>query len=169
MSGTIKFFHPEETFVYNVDKSFCKVVYLKKKNCLVLEIESNEDLDHLAEDSLQNEFPKVVLTIDDFPIDVDSKKRLAGKSYEIPESTIEVEDEEGELEEIFYTNLIVNEDDFELNNNHLKFTEKNGKLQLLWTGEVDDFTEETDDVIPFEVKCNLIDKKIVIKEETYNE
>ena len=169
MSGTIKFFHPEETFVYNVDKSFCKVVYLKKKNCLVLEIESNEDLDHLAEDSLQNEFPKVVLNIDDFPIDVNSKKNLPGKNYEIPESTVEEEDEEGELEEIYYTNLSVNEDDFELINNHLKFSEKNGKLQVLWTGEVDDFTEETDDLIKFEVKCSLVEKKIVIREETYTE
>ncbi|MGP2570762.1 hypothetical protein ACT4R9_01880 [Ornithobacterium rhinotracheale] len=170
MSGTIKFFHPEETFVYQVDKSFCKVVYLRKKNCLVLEIESTESLDHLAEDSLQNEFPKVVFSVDDFPIDVENKKKLPGKTYEIPESTVEVEDEEGEVEEVFYTNLSVNEDDFEVNNNELKFsTSKNGKLHLVWTGEVEDFTEETDELIRFEVKCSLIDKKIELREESFHE
>lgn len=165
MSGTIKFFHPEETFVYKIDKSFCKVVYLKKKNCLVLEIESTEDLDHLEEDSLQNEFPKVIFNIDDFPIDVENKKALFGKTYEIPESTIEVEDEEGEIEEIYYTNLSVNEDDYEINNNKLEFSNKKGKLHLSWTGEVEDFTEESDDVINFEISCDLVNKKIEIREE----
>ena len=165
MSGTIKFFHPEETFVYNVDKSFCKVVYLKKKNCLVLEIESTEEIEHLEEDSLQNEYPKVILNIDDFPIDVQDKNQLKGKSYEIPVGTVEEEDEEGEIEEIFYTNLFVNEDDWELNKNQLKFSKgKNGELCLIWTGEVEDFTETTDEMIPFEVDCMLINKKIVVED-----
>lgn len=165
MSGTIKFFHPEETFIYYLEKSFCKVVYLKKKNCLVLEIESTEDLDHLEEDSLQNEYPKVVLNIDDFAISVQHKNELSGNTFEIPEGTGEEEDEEGELEEIFYTNLSVNEDDFELNENKLTFsTSKKGKLKLHWTGEVMDFTEITEEVIPFEVSCKLENKKIVIED-----
>ena len=165
MSGTIKFFHPEETFIYNIEKSFCKVVYLKKKNCLVLEIESTEDLDHLEEDSLQNEYPKVVLNLDDFPIDVQDKKQLKGKSYQIPLGTIEAEDEEGEIEEIYYTNLSVNEDDFELNENVIKFSRNDkGQLQLLWTGEIADFTESTDENISFEVDCTLVDKKIVVED-----
>lgn len=165
MSGTIKFFHPEETFVYYLEKSFCKVVYLKKKNCLILEIESTEDLEHLDEDSLQNEYPKVVLNIDDFPIDISNKKQLPGKSFEIPDGTVEMEDEEGEMEEIFYTNLMANEDDYELNANQLTFsTSEKGKLKLLWTGEVVDFTESTDEMIAFEVDCKLENKKIEIQD-----
>lgn len=165
MSGTIKFFHPEETFIYNVEKSFCKVVYLKKKNCLILEIESTEDLDHLEEDSLQNEFPKVILNIDDFPINEQDKKQLFGKSYDIPVGTVEEEDEDGETAEVFYTNLFVNEDDWELNANKLEFSKtKKGELRLVWTGEVDDFTESGEDTIPFEVDCKLVNKKIVIQD-----
>lgn len=163
MSGTIKFFHPEETFIYHVEKSFYKVVFLKKKNCLVLEIESTEDLDHLEEDSLQNEYPKVILNIDDFPVNVQTSKNLFGNSYEIPESTMEEEDEEGEIQEVYYTNLSVNEDDFELNDNYLTFSKnKNGQLHLLWKGKVDDFTETTDNVINFEVDCYFVNKKIEI-------
>lgn len=166
MSDTIKFFHPEETFIYHIEKSFCKVVYLKKRSCLVLEIESTEDLDHLAEDSLQNEFPKVIFNIDDFPIEAETKKNLPGKSYEIPEGTVEEEDEDGEMEEIYYTNLTVNEDEYETNNNTLSFSNKNGKLHLLWKGEVEDFTnEDNEEPIRFEINCKLIDKKIEIKEE----
>lgn len=166
MSATIKFFHPDETFLYYLDKSFCKVVYLKKKNCLVLEIESTEELDHLDEDSLQNEYPKVILNIDDFPINVSHKDELANNSYEIIDGTVEEEDEEGDLIDVFYTNLKVNEDEYELNENKISFsTTKEGKLQVLWTGEVEDFTESTDDVITFEVNCILEEKEIVVLED----
>ena len=165
MSGTIKFFHPEETFTYTIDKSFCKVVYLKKQNCLILEIESTEDIEHLEEDSLQNEYPKVILNIDDFPINVKDKNQLIGKTYEIPEGTVEVRDEEGDLEDIYYTNLMVNEDDLEINANVLKFSKnKNGALKLHWTGEVLDFTDYSDDNLSFEVECNFVNKKIVVSD-----
>lgn len=165
MSGTIKFFHPEETFVYNIEKCFCKVVFLEKKNCLVLEIESTEEIEHLEEDSLQNEYPKVILNIDDFPIDAQDRKQLAGKTYEIPLGTVEEEDEDGEVSEIYFTNLFVNEDDWELNENSLKFSKtKGGELKLLWNGEVEDFTESTDEMVPFEVECELINKKIVVED-----
>ncbi|MDO5655685.1 MAG: hypothetical protein Q4G27_06055 [Flavobacteriaceae bacterium] len=165
MSGTIKFFHPEETFVYKVEQSFCKVVYLKKKNCLVLEIESNDDIEHLDEDSLQNEFPKVILNIDDFPISVQDKRQLAGKRFDIPIGTAEIEDEDGELIEIYYTNLQVNEEDWELNSNRLEFSRNaKGELCIMWTGEVEDFTEATDDMISFEVNCALVDRKIIVED-----
>ncbi|MGI9527295.1 MAG: hypothetical protein ACR2MS_09315 [Weeksellaceae bacterium] len=163
MSDTIKFFHPEETFVYHLEKSFCKVVFLKQKNCLILEVESTEDLDHLEEDSLQNEFPKVLFNVDDFPIPYQTKKDLVDKIVEIPFGTGEVENEEGELEEVFYTNLSVNEDDFEINNNVIKFSkDKDGDLRVHWTGEVDDFTEVSEEPISFEMDCSLRPKKIEI-------
>ena len=165
MSGTIKFFHPEETFTYTIDRSFCKIVYLKKHHCLILEIESTEDIDHLEEDSLQNEFPKIVLNIDDFPIDFQDKKQLVGKTIQIPYGTDEVEDEDGEMEEIYYTNLLVNEEDLEMNSNVLKFTQnKNGVLKVHWTGKVVDFTDVTDDNLSFEVECQFVNKKIIVED-----
>lgn len=163
MNDTIKFFHSEETFVYHLEKSFCKVVFLKQNNCLVLEIESTEELDHLDEDSLQNEFPKVILNVDDFPIPYQNKKDLIGKTIKIPLGTGEIENEEGDLEEIFYTNLSVNEEDFEINNNVITFSQdKNGDLRVHWTGDVIDFTEVSDDTISFELDCSLKSKKIEI-------
>ncbi len=163
MSGTIKFFHPEETFTYTIEKSFCKVVYLKGQHCLILEIESTEDIEHLEEDSLQNEFPKVILNIDDFPINAQDRKHLVGETVEIPEGTVEITDEEGELEEVFYTNLMVNEDDLEINNNVLKFSQdKNGTLKVHWTGEVIDFTDYSDDNLGFEIDCSFVNKKIIV-------
>lgn len=170
MIGTIEFFHPEETLIYHVEKSFCKVVFLRKKNCLVLEIESSEDLDHMAEDSLQNEFPKVILNIDDFPISFDNKRKLIGNTIEIPFSTVEEEDEDGEIEEIFYTNLAVGQEDYEIDNNLLKFSkDAQGNLFLNWEGEVQDFTQSTDELMKFKVKCSLADQKIQIKEDFYAE
>lgn len=166
MSGTIKFFHPEETFHYTIDKAFCKVVFLKQKNCLILEIESTEDLDHLDEDSLQNEYPKVILNIDDFPVGVKDRKQLAGKTVEIPEGTVDVFDEEEEENiEMFYTNLMVGEDDLEINDNVLNFSQSSkGVLKLHWTGEVADFTDQTDEMLNFEVDCSFTNKKIVIED-----
>ncbi|MXV38629.1 hypothetical protein GO491_08065 [Flavobacteriaceae bacterium Ap0902] len=163
MSDTIKFFHPEETFLYFPEKSFCKVVFLKQQNCLILEIESTEDLDHLEEDSLQNEFPKVLFNVDDFPISFQNKKQLVAQTVEIPVGTGEVENEEGEMDEVFYTNLSVNDGDYELFNNIIKFNEdKNGDLRVFWTGEVDDFTEVSDEPMAFEIDCSLKSKKIEI-------
>ncbi len=163
MSGTIKFFHPEETFLYNIEKCFCKVIFSNNQKNLVLEIESTEDLDHVEEDSKQNEFPKVVLNIEDFSVNVESLEKLNGTSWEIPFGTIEQENEEEELIELFLTNLNVNEEyDFETNNNSLVFSDKDGNLRLLWKGEAEDFTEELDEPIPFEVDCCFVPKKLKI-------
>lgn len=165
MSGTIKFFHPEETFTYTIDKCFCKIVYLKKQNCLILEIESTEDIEHLEEDSLQNEYPKVILNIDDFPVQFQEKNQLFGKTIQIPDGTVEIPDEDGEFEEIYYTNLMVNDDDLEINDNILKFSrDKNGVLFVHWTGEVLDFTDKYDESLKFEIECSFIHKKIIVQE-----
>lgn len=165
MSGTIKFFHPEETFTYTIDKCFCKIVYLKKQNCLILEIESTEDIEHLEEDSLQNEYPKVILNIDDFPVSFQDKKQLIGKEIQIPEGTVEIPDEDDELEVFYYTNLMVNEDDLETNENILKFSrDKNGVLFVHWTGEVIDFTDKYEENLKFEAKCSFVNKKIILQE-----
>jgi|SRR5690606_2412672 len=162
---TIKFFHPEETFTYYIDKCFCKVVYSGKQHQLLIEIHSTEDLDHVEADSLQNDFPQVILSIDDFPVAVTSKEELAGKSLEIPTSFVEIEDEEGEIEEIYYTSINFTDDMLDAEANHLQFyKDDSGNLCLKWKGEVADFTEKTEEFIPFEVECKFTPQKIEVKD-----
>jgi len=152
--NTIKFFHPEETFTYHVDKCFCKVVYSGKQHQLLVEIHSTDSLDHVEDDSLQNDFAQVTLSIDDFPIQFESVEDLVGKNIEIPQCYVEIEDEEGEIEEYYYTNVSFSDDFFEADNNSLEFYQNEaGVLCLKWKGEVQDFTEESNDFIPFELDC----------------
>lgn len=158
MTGTIKFFHPEETLIYHIKKSFCKVVFQNMTSVLVVEIQSTDELHHVAEDSIQNEFPEINLTIEDVIISQTNLEELINSTIEIPNSYEEKENQEGELEEFFYTNLNVNDElDVELNQNTLKFS-KNDKnqLQLQWKGFADDFTNFDLDKIPFEVNCIFI-------------
>ncbi len=151
---TIKFFHPEETFTYYVEKCFCKVVYSGKQHQLLIEVHSTDDLDHVEDDSLQNEFSQVILSIDDFPVSFSSPDELEGVTLEIPNSYVEVEDEEGELEEFYYTNVNFSEGNFEADENQLSFFKDNsGTLCLKWKGKTQDFTEESDEFIPFELEC----------------
>lgn len=158
---TIKFFHPEETFTYYIEKCFCKVVYSGKQHQLLIEIQSSDDLDHVEDDSLQNDFSQVVLSVDDFPVKFGSVDELNGKTVEIPNCFMEIEDEEGDLEEFFYTNVNFSEDNFEADSNQLTFFKnESGTLCLKWKGEVTDFTQQTDNYIPFEVECAFVPQKI---------
>src|SRR5690606_4287449 len=158
---TIQFFHPEETFTYYIEKCFCKVVFSGQQHQLLVEIHSTDDLDHVEDDSLQNEFPQVTLTIDDFPLECRAVVELSGRTFEIPHSYAEVEDEDGEITEIFYTNVNFSEEDFEADKNRLSFfKDESGILCVNWKGEVIDFTEETDEFIPFEVSCAFVPQKI---------
>lgn len=153
---TIKFFHPEETFNYNIEKSLCKVVYQGDKQVLLIEIHSTDELEHVEADSLQNEFPQLSLFIDDFPIEVDSAAELNGKTIDMPYGYAEVEDEDGELQDVYYTSLRVSEEDYETVDNKLTFSiNEKGILSLKWTGKAQDFTEETEEDITFEVNCSF--------------
>ena len=153
---TIKFFHSDETLNYKIEKSLCKVVFQGNKKCLLVEIHSNDDLEHVEGDSLQNEFPQLSLFIDDFPLDVESVEQLTGKKVSIPYGFAEEEDEEGELVEVYYTSLNVSEDDYETVNNELNFSVNDkGILTLNWKGEVQDFTQNTEGDIPFEIECTF--------------
>ena len=118
---TIKFFHPEETFTYYIEKCFCKVVYSGKEHQLLIEIHSTDELDHVEADSLQNDFAQVILSVDDFPVPFSSPSELVGKSIEIPLCYVEQEDEDGDMEEVFYTNVSFMDEDFEADSNHLPF------------------------------------------------
>lgn len=154
---TIKFFHPEETFTYYIEKCFCKVVYSGKEHQLLIEIHSTDELDHVEADSLQNDFAQVILSVDDFPVSFSSPSELVGKSIEIPLCYVEQEDEDGDMEEVFYTNVSFMDEDFEADSNHLTFfKDASGNLCLKWKGEVQDFTEGSDDSIPFEVECAFL-------------
>jgi len=149
---TIKFFHPDETFNYNIEKSLCKVVFQGNKKCLLVEIHSTDDLEHVEGDSLQNDFPQLSLFIDDFPLDVESVEELNGKKVSIPYGFAEEEDEEGETVEVYYTTLNV----YETVNNELTFSVNDkGILTLNWKGEVQDFVEESEKDIPFEIECTF--------------
>lgn len=153
---TIKFFHSEETFNYTIEKSLCKVVYQGDKRVLLVEIHSTDDLEHVEADSIQNEFPQLSLFIDDFPLDVTSVEELVGKSISIPYGFTEEEDEDGEIQEVYYTTLNVSDGDLETVDNTLDFSiNEKGILSLKWKGSVQDFTEDTDDDIKFEVNCTF--------------
>lgn len=153
---TIKFFHPDETFNYNIEKSLCKVVFQGNKKCLLVEIHSTDDLEHVEGDSLQNDFPQLSLFIDDFPLDVESVEELNGKKVSIPYGFAEEEDEEGETVEVYYTTLNVSEEDYETVNNELTFSVNDkGILTLNWKGEVQDFVDESDKDVPFEIECTF--------------
>lgn len=154
--NTIKFFHPEETFTYHIEKCFCKVVYSGQRHLLIIEIQSTEDLDHVEGDALQNNFPQVMLTVEDFPVKIQNRESLAGNEVLIPQCYVETEDEEGEIIENFYANAIFSDGEFEADNNQLIFSKSDsGNLRLKWKGEVQDFTEESDSYIPFEAECEF--------------
>jgi len=157
MNGLIKFYHPEETFIYHIKKSFCKVVFQNKIHALVLEIASNDDLDHIEADSMQNEYPEVVFNIDDFIIPYETIDDLIGKTIEIPFSYEEIENEDGKIDEYYYTNLNANgEEDLETDENILQFSKnEKGDLVLLWKGICEDFTYTTDEPIKFKITCTF--------------
>lgn len=162
---TIKFFHPEETFTYHIEKCFCKVVFSGKQHQLLVEIHSTDSLDHVDDDSLQNDFSQVTLYIDDFPISVETVEDLVGQTIEIPTSYEEIEDEDGEIEEILYTSVNFSDGNFEADHNTLSFfQDENGIVCLKWKGEVQDFTEASDDYIPFELNCAFTAESIEVPE-----
>ena len=151
--NTIKVFHPEETFVYHINKNLCKVVYQGNKTCLLIEIHTNDDLEHVEGDSLQNDFARLSLFIDDFPINVSTAEQLNGKKVEIPFGFEEVEDEDGEIHEVYYTSLNASEDEYETVKNELVFSKNNqGILSLNWTGYVQDYTGQTNDDVKFVIQ-----------------
>lgn len=153
---TIQFFHPEETFTYYIEKSFCKVVFSGQQHQLLIEIHSSDQLDHVEDDSLQNDFPQVILSVDDFPVNAQNVQELVEKTIEIPYSFVEIEDEEGDWEEIYYTTLNFSTEDLESDQNHLRFFKNEaGEICLEWKGEVQDFTGNSEEMIPFVLTCDF--------------
>lgn len=148
MKGILKIYHPEETLKYNIKSSYCKAVYSNNENFLEVEIITDDDFDEIEDDSLQYNFPQLSFKISDFPID---GKNLKGKTFTINDS------EEESYSEV---DLFCEEEAY-LYENTLKFiTDEQDNLQVLWSGQIDDFYTETDELIPFKLKCNFKEDKL---------
>ena len=153
MKGILKIYHPEETLKYHIQHSYCKAVFLNEEHLLELEIITDEDLDHVEDDSLQYNFPQIALHISDFPVD---SAELAGKTFIINDS------EDSSYTEV---NLYQDEDAY-LNDNKLSFSEdENGELQLMWEGKIDDFYTNEKEPISFKMKCHFQPDIINIEED----
>lgn len=160
---TIKFFHKEGTFNYYIEKCLCKVVYAHDQHLLLIEVHSTDDLEHVDEDSIQNDFPQVVLSIDDFPVSFQSLEELENQVIDIPSSFVELENDDGEIEEFFYTNVNFSVEDFEADDNELQFyKDETGVLGVKWRGRVQDFIQDSEEYIPFEVDCIFTSPKLEI-------
>ena len=153
MKGILKIYHPDETLKYNIDHTYCKAVYLNQKHFLEVEISTDDSLDHVEDDSLQNNFPQLSMQVSDFPID----------SGEIDDKTFNISDSDDDS----YTdvNLFDDEDAF-LYNSELCFEKnENGELQLIWKGHIDDFYTGSENPLPFRLKCELKQDEIEIDED----
>jgi hypothetical protein len=140
MKGILKIYHLEETLKYHLKSTYCKAVYLNNEIFLEAEVISDDDVDHVEDDSLQYQFPQVAFNISDFPIETD---QLLG-------NTFFVDDEN-------YTdvNLYDDEDAF-ISKNELSFeNDKEENLILLWKGLISDFYTGSEDLIPFKLKCHF--------------
>lgn len=153
MKGILKIYHPEETLKYHIKSSYCKAVYLNAQHFLELEIITDDDLDHVEDDSLQYPFPQLSLNIFEFPID---SAELSGKTFK-------VEDTDDEA----YTEVdLFDDEEAYLYGNELVFsTDSSGELELYWKGEITDFYTGQDDPIPFKLKCHFRPDEIVVDED----
>ncbi|MGS0747918.1 hypothetical protein [Halpernia sp. GG3] len=140
MKGILKIYHPEETLKYHLKSTYCKAVFLNKENFLEVEVISDDDVDHVDDDSLQYQFPQIALNISDFPIDTN----------ELLDSTFLVDDESS-----MEVNLFDDEDAY-ISENSLTFeNDAENKLILLWKGLITDFYTGSDNLIPFKLKCHF--------------
>lgn len=140
MKGILKIYHPEETLKYHLKSNYCKAVYLNHENFLEVEIISDDDLDHVEDDSLQYQFPQIAFNIFDFPIETDT---LLGHSFSVND------------ENCTGVDLFDDEDAF-ISENFLEFeSDKDGNLVLFWKGLITDFYTNSEDLIPFKLKCHF--------------
>lgn len=161
MKGTITIFHPDEDLEYQIDKGLCKVVWEEGNSTLLIETESTEDLHEVEEDSIQNDYPKIALTVEDVVIDFKDRAELEGQTISIPKGTEELEDEHGEMYKLNYTTLYVEELDekFETFNNHVSFLKVTEGFRITWKGSCEDFYTQGDTPIQFSVEAMLIEAK----------
>jgi len=150
MKGILKIYHPEETLKYNIQSTYCKAVYLNKLNFLEVEIITDDNLDHVDDDSLQYKFPQLSLDVFEFPIDTDE---LEGKTFKIDDSGEET-----------YTGVdLFDDEEAYLLENELSFSKnETDDLELCWKGEISDFYTGSEVAIPFKLKCNFKQDEIEV-------
>ena len=149
MKGILKIYHPEETLKYHLKNTYCKAVYLNNENFLEVEIISDDDVDHVDDDSLQYQFPQIAFNISDFSIE---SNQLLGNTFLI---------DDGNTAEV---NLFDDEDAY-VSENSLKFeNDGEGNLILFWKGLISDFYTGSDDLIPFKLKCHFKAEEIEIED-----
>lgn len=153
MKGILKIYHPEETLKYNLDRTYCKAVYLNKQHFLEVEVLTDDSVEHVDDDSLQYNFPQLRLSVSDFPIEDDV---IEGKTFEVEDS-----------DENFFTEVdLFDDEDAYVFNNKLNFCNEAEKgLHLYWQGEISDFYTGSDEPIPFKLKCNFLPDEIMIDED----
>jgi len=143
MKGILKIYHPEETLRYNIKNAYCKAIYSNTKNFLDVEIITDDGLEHVDDDSLQYNFPQILLGISDFPTD---SEELIGKVFAVNDSA----------ENRYCVVDLFDDEDASIYDNELKFSlDEYGDLQLVWKGFIDDFYSNNSQPIPFKLKCNF--------------
>lgn len=152
MKGILKIYHPEETLKYQIKSTYCKAVYLNAHHFLEVEMMTDDSLDHVEDDSLQNLFPQLTLSLFDFPI---SSPELEGHVFTLDDHAEEA-----------YTEVDLHHDEEAfLTENELSFsTNDEGVLQLVWKGKIDDFYSHSGETIPFKLKCHFKEEAIEIED-----
>ena len=150
MKGILKIYHPEETLKYHLKSTYCKAVYLNNENFLEVEIISDDDVDHVDDDSLQYQFPQIAFHISDFPIETDE---LLGNTFILNDENLAEVD-------------LFDDEDAYISENSLKFeNDEEGKLILFWKGFITDFYTGSDELIPFKLKCHFKADEIEVEED----
>lgn len=153
MKGILKIYHPDETLKYNIKNTYCKAFYSNQQHFLEVEIITDDGLDHVDDDSLQNQYPQLAFKVYDFPIE---DENLRSKTFSVADT-----DEEAYTEIDLYS-----DDDALVYQNELEFSEdEHGDLQLIWKGEMEDVFTGSDTLLPFRIKCALKEEELIIDEE----
>ncbi|WP_435389067.1 hypothetical protein [Kaistella yonginensis] len=153
MKGILKIYHPDETLKYHIHSTYCKAVYSNTQHFLEVEIITDDSLDHVDDDSLQYHFPQISMNLSDFPIE---DAELMGKTFEINDV---------EADNLIDVDLF-NNDDVYLTGSKLSFKNNTDhELELFWEGSITDFFTDSDQVIPFKLKCNFKQDEIVVDED----
>ena len=153
MKGILKIYHPDETLKYHIQSTYCKAVYSNAQHFLEVEIITDDSLDHVEDDSLHYHFPQISMNVFDYPLE---DAELVGKVFDFNNS---------DAENFIGADLFDDKDVF-LTDNKLSFTnDSSGELELCWEGKISDFYTDSDQPIPFKLKCNFKQDEIVVEED----
>lgn len=148
MKGILKIYHPEEELKYFIEKTYCKSFLVNQQHFLELELETNDDLDHVEDDSLQYKYPQIAFNIFDFPL----------KEACLEEQKVFIDPEYVEVN-------VFDDEEVSIEDSQLFFkTGEEGVLQVVWEGKIDDFYTHSEEKIPFKLKCHFKNDEIEVEE-----